>query len=73
VIINYKTNIIYIMNNSNTFIKTQEQYEKALELYRILWLNSNDFSTIKAKASLMEIIEQYERMNLKNDKIIIKN
>ena len=61
------------MNNSNTFIKTQEQYEKALELYRILWLNSNDFSTIKAKASLMEIIEQYERMNLKNDKIIIKN
>jgi hypothetical protein len=61
------------MNNYNTFIKTQEQYEKALELYRILWLNSNDFSTIKAKASLMEIIEQYERMNLKNDKIIIKN
>jgi hypothetical protein len=61
------------MNNSNTFIKTQEQYEKALELYRILWLNSNDFSTIKAKASLMEIIEQYERMNFKNDKTIIKN
>jgi hypothetical protein len=61
------------MNNSKTFIKTQEQYEKALELYRILWLNSNNFSTIKAKASLMEIIEQYERMNLKNDNILIKN
>lgn len=61
------------MDKSNTFIKSEEQYQKALELYRILWLNSNDFSTIKAKASLMEIIEQYEKMNLKNDKIIIKN
>ena len=61
------------MDKSNTFIKSEEQYQKALELYRILWLNSNNFSTIKAKASLMEIIEQYERMNFKNDKTIIKN
>jgi hypothetical protein len=61
------------MENSKTLIRTQEQYQKALELYRVLWLNSNNFSTIKAKASLMEIIEQYERMNFKNDNILIKN
>lgn len=61
------------MDNSKIFINSQEQYKKALELYRILWLNSNDFGSIKAKASLMEIIEQYERMNYKNDKIITKN
>ena len=57
------------MNISKNFIKDEEGYKKALELYRILWLNSNDFSTIKAKASLMEIIEEYEsrqRMELKN-------
>jgi hypothetical protein len=57
------------MENSKLLIRDEKGYKKALELYRILWLNSNDFSTIKAKASLMEIIEEYEsrqRMELKN-------
>jgi len=49
------------MQSSKTFIRTPEDYQKALELYKILWLNSNNFSSIKAKVALMEMIEEYER------------
>lgn len=48
------------MNNSKTFIKNDEDYKKALELYKILWLKSTNFSAIKAKVALMEMIEEYE-------------
>jgi hypothetical protein len=53
------------MDNSKQAIEREENYKKALESYRFLWLNSNNFSTIKAKVSMMEIIEKYERMKLK--------
>jgi len=49
------------MQSSKTFIRTPEDYQKALELYKILWLNSNNFPSIKAKVALMEMIEEYER------------
>lgn len=54
------------MDKSKIRIKNEEDYKKALELYRFLWLNAVDFSTIKAKAALMEIIEEYERRGMKN-------
>lgn len=54
------------MDKSKIRIKNEEDYKKALELYRFLWLNAVDFSTIKAKAALMEIIEEYERRAMKN-------
>lgn len=54
------------MNNSKTFIKNEEDYKKALDLYKILWLKSTNFSTIKAKAALMEMIEEYENKRIIN-------
>lgn len=58
------------MNNSKTFIKTEEDYKRALELFKILWLKSTDFQSIKAKAALMEMIEEYESRGIKNSNII---
>jgi antitoxin component HigA of HigAB toxin-antitoxin module len=51
------------MQSSKTFIRTPEDYQKALDLFRTLWLNSNNFPTIKAKVALMEMIEEYEFNN----------
>lgn len=54
------------MQNSKTFIRTPEDYLKALELLREMWSNSNTFSSIKAKVALMEMIEEYESSCKKN-------
>lgn len=53
------------MQNSKTFIRTPEDYLKALELLREMWSNSNTFSSIKAKVALMEMIEEYESIGMK--------